>query len=285
MKCSIHGSFHSSSSCPSRPASRPLLYSHRKAAKKRNKLMAMASLHGESSTGDSDSLRRRAVLFVGISVFPFLQLKAVALEGRGMLRRGGVRTLSESRRKPGDVENKQDAVKLEADIPKQPEQETSPQVDQSVQQAEQNILPKESNEPKQVNAQDAPKTLKKPEAEVLEESKIVTLSQEPTQTKLADQEVTPGNPLVPFLNELGIIGSGVLGALYATSRKEKSAMESTIESMKTKQNEQEVAMTKLKEVFHARLLGEQEERKRQVNNLKQEEASRLKPLGLQVMKE
>ncbi|KAJ0960541.1 hypothetical protein J5N97_001631 [Dioscorea zingiberensis] len=104
---------------------------------------------------------------------------------------------------------------------------------------------------------------------------------DPGRLDLADQEVTPGNPLVPFLNELGIIGSNCARLHYIPplERKEKSAMESTIESMKAKQNEQEVAMTKLKEAFHARLLGEQEERKRQVNNLKQEEASLLNQLA------
>lgn len=80
MKCPIDRSFHSSSS-PWRPASPPLVYAHRKATKKKKKLMALASLQGERIEGDSDSLRRRAVLFVGVSVLPFLQLRAVALEG------------------------------------------------------------------------------------------------------------------------------------------------------------------------------------------------------------
>lgn len=48
-----------------------------------------------------------------------------------------------------DFSDKQDAVKLEDSIPKQPEQDISPQVNQSVsEQTEQNILPIESDKPK-----------------------------------------------------------------------------------------------------------------------------------------
>ena len=44
------------------------------------------------------------------------------------------------------------------------------------------------------------------------------------------QEVR-GSPFVSLFNVLGIIAAGVLGALYATSQKEKAAMETTIESV------------------------------------------------------
>ncbi|KAM0933433.1 putative transcription factor bZIP family [Dioscorea sansibarensis] len=255
MNCLIDRSFHSSSS-PWRPSSPPLVYAHRKATKKRKNLMALASLHGESSEGDSDSLRRRGILFVGVSVLPFLQLRAVALE------------------------DKQNVVKLKDNIPKQPEQDISAQVNQSFsEQTEQNILPKESEKPKEVNEQDVPGTPKKPETGVLEESKPVILSQEPSETEPAVREVSRWNPFTSFLNELGIIGSGVLGALYANSRKEKAAMESTIESMKVERNEQEAAMALMKEDFHARLRDQQEERKKQIKSLKQEEAALLNQLA------
>lgn len=40
------------------------------------------------------------------------------------------------------------------------------------------------------------------------------------------------NPFISALNALGILASGVLGALYGISRKEKIAYEETIESVR-----------------------------------------------------
>ena len=67
---------------PSSSASQPMfLYScTRNAETKKKNIAPMASMHHEDPN-HSVHLKRRAILFVGITVLPLLQLKARALEG------------------------------------------------------------------------------------------------------------------------------------------------------------------------------------------------------------
>uniref|UniRef100_A0A1D1YV40 MAR-binding filament-like protein 1-1 n=1 Tax=Anthurium amnicola TaxID=1678845 RepID=A0A1D1YV40_9ARAE len=87
------------------------------------------------------------------------------------------------------------------------------------------------------------------------------------------------NPFVSLLNELGIIGLGVLGALYAISQKEKADMNSEIESMNTALNEKAAAKTMLEKNFERKLLKEQEEHHKQIKKLKEDEALLSKQLA------
>ncbi|MQM19002.1 hypothetical protein Taro_052002 [Colocasia esculenta] len=90
----------------------------------------------------------------------------------------------------------------------------------------------------------------------------------------------PESPFLSLLNGLGIIGSGVLGALYAISQKEKADVESEIESMNNNLNENEAAKALLEKNFEQMLLKEQEEHQKQIKKLKEDEASLSKQLAL-----
>ncbi|KAJ9179129.1 hypothetical protein P3X46_010952 [Hevea brasiliensis] len=131
--------------------------------------------------------KKRAVLFVGISILPFLQLRARALEGS---------------------------------------------------------LTKES------------------ELKTLEDNK---------KEGAAIQRYTPPNPFLSVLNGLGIFGTGVLGALFALTKKEKKATETAIESMTAKLKEKEAAIVSLEKNFESKLLNEQEEWTKQLRKAKDEQ--------------
>ncbi|CAA6666268.1 unnamed protein product [Spirodela intermedia] len=81
-----------------------------------------------------------------------------------------------------------------------------------------------------------------------------------------------GSSVMSFLSEIGIVGSGVLGALYAISKKEKSEMELAIASMNTTLSEKEAANVSLEVNFKRRLEREQEEHRKQMGKLKEAEA-------------
>ncbi|XP_072964516.1 MAR-binding filament-like protein 1-1 isoform X1 [Typha angustifolia] len=94
----------------------------------------------------------------------------------------------------------------------------------------------------------------------------------------SEQDV-PGGSFLSVLNALGIVGSGVLGALYATSQKEKAAMESSIASMETALTEKEATISLLKENYERSLSSEQEEQMKQARKFKEEEAILLNQLS------
>ncbi|XP_077211782.1 MAR binding filament-like protein 1 [Tasmannia lanceolata] len=93
------------------------------------------------------------------------------------------------------------------------------------------------------------------------------------QPEQVHQQGLAANPFVALLNGLGIIGLGVLGALYALAQKEKTAIESTIESMKTKLSEKEAAMALREKNFEKRLRDEQEEKFKQIRKAKEDQVS------------
>ncbi|RWR77510.1 MAR-binding filament-like protein 1-1 [Cinnamomum micranthum f. kanehirae] len=66
-----------------------------------------------------------------------------------------------------------------------------------------------------------------------------------TKVEQEHQLRAPANSFVGFLNGVGIIGCGVLGALYALARKETTSLNSVIESMKNKLSEKEATQETL----------------------------------------
>ncbi|XP_058111364.1 MAR-binding filament-like protein 1-1 [Magnolia sinica] len=94
-----------------------------------------------------------------------------------------------------------------------------------------------------------------------------------------EQVQAPVNPFVGLLNELGLFGLGVLGALYALTWKEKTELESTIESMKTQLSEKADAMALLEKNFESRLQNEREDKLKQIGKAKEEQASLLDQLS------
>lgn len=98
-------------------------------------------------------------------------------------------------------------------------------------------------------------------------------SHQPKQPYGKSQETTAGRSFLSFINGIGIIGSGVLAALFTTSQREKKALESTIDSMNTQIKDQEMATVLLKENLEARLLNEREEHQSQLKRLNNVEAS------------
>lgn len=60
---------------------------------------------------------------------------------------------------------------------------------------------------------------------------VFTPHMDPICMQQANLQNAPSNSSISFQNVVGIIGSGVLGALYATSQKEKTATKSTLASV------------------------------------------------------
>ncbi|XP_043724274.1 MAR-binding filament-like protein 1-1 [Telopea speciosissima] len=98
------------------------------------------------------------------------------------------------------------------------------------------------------------------------------------QKQLHQGEAQP-NPFVALLNAIGIIGSGVLGALYASSQKEKETAAATIESINARLSRKEAAMESLQNSTERMLLNEQEERAKQIKKAKEEQQSLLDELA------
>ncbi|KAB2600829.1 MAR-binding filament-like protein 1-1 [Pyrus ussuriensis x Pyrus communis] len=179
--------FPSSSSSSSHPIF--LCSSSRNAdTRRRRTTLPMASLRQEDSN-DGICSSRRAILFVGISVLPFLQLRGTALEGLAT-KQSELKTLEESK-----------------------------------------------------NAEEAPQTNGAP------------------------------NPVLSLLNGIGIFSSGVVGALYVLTQSEKKATDAMVESMKTKLKEKEAAIVSLGKSYESKLLGEQEERRKQLAKAREEQNS------------
>lgn len=81
----------------------------------------------------------------------------------------------------------------------------------------------------------------------------------------------PSNPFLYVLNGLGILGSGVLGALYALTQNEKKATDATIESIKARLKEKEAAIFSMEKDFESKLQNEQEQRTKQLKSAKEEQ--------------
>lgn len=82
-----------------------------------------------------------------------------------------------------------------------------------------------------------------------------------------------GDSSLSLLNAMGVIGSGVLAALYAISQKEKTAIQSTIASMNSELEEKEAAMKALEKVYEDKMFDEQEDCRKHIAKLVEKEAT------------
>ncbi|XP_049356069.1 MAR-binding filament-like protein 1 [Solanum verrucosum] len=91
---------------------------------------------------------------------------------------------------------------------------------------------------------------------------LSTDSQGQPQKEETEQTIqgSAGIPFVSLLNGLGVVGSGVLGSLYALARNEKAVSDATIESMKNKLKDKEDAFVSMKKQLESELLNEREDR-------------------------
>lgn len=213
----------------------------------------MASFDNEYPQDKIISYQRRVFLLLGISAVPLLHLQAFAAEippnSFEVVSRGkGFATIFLSPR------NRNKELKSKTSkLPQDPVSEDRKGSSISNVQAE--VSQEQEN-----SSQD------------LDQSELQETLQEAPRISTPVHEA-PGISFASLLNIVGILVSGVLGALYATSKKEKSAMESTIKSMLTKISEKEAATAVMKETFQKKLLNEQEERVKQVKRLEEEKAS------------
>ncbi|CAL9159146.1 unnamed protein product [Musa hybrid cultivar] len=264
-------------------SSSSLFPSQRKPANKRLGY-AVYCASGESDVGAATGAsRRRALLLVGISVLPFLKLGAMAAEG---LMVDGFQTVVPSI----SDEIRQKIYKVQA-ISFRRRAKTTKQVFTEVDKDKQDIgKPNEQDvimpdkqdlamPDKQVVIMPDKHDVIQPETQFLKDTVLEDSSQGPNQFEQAHLQNAPSNSFISFLNELGVIASGVLGALYATSQKEKTVTESTVESMKHKLTSKEAAMSSMKENFEKLLQWEQEEKRKQVKKFKEDETSLLNQLA------
>ncbi|XP_019457567.1 PREDICTED: MAR-binding filament-like protein 1-1 isoform X1 [Lupinus angustifolius] len=89
----------------------------------------------------------------------------------------------------------------------------------------------------------------------------------------------PSNSFPSLLDGIGILSSGVVGAFYAFSQKEKSAALATIETMSSKLKEKKELMVSLKRNYESKLLNEQEERAKLLGKAREEQQALTKQLN------
>ncbi|XP_073283099.1 MAR-binding filament-like protein 1-1, partial [Primulina huaijiensis] len=85
--------------------------------------------------------------------------------------------------------------------------------------------------------------------------------------QVAEQSVkgnTSPNSTFSLFNVVGVMASGVLGALYASTRKEKAASDATIESVNIKLKEKESAIVSLEKKFESTILNEREVQRKEL---------------------
>ncbi|CAB4303175.1 unnamed protein product [Prunus armeniaca] len=198
----------------------------------------MASLRQEDPN-DAVSCKRRAIMLVGISVLPFLQLRANALEG--------LATRQSSTHEYFGIRVSHHAMWL-----KSTEGATYP--------SRKEMIPSGCCSSQQTGESE----LKNPE----ERKKA-----EPSEIN------APSNPVLSLLNGLGIFSSGILGALYGLAWAEKKATDATVESIKTKLKEKEAAIISLEKNFESKLLNEQEEWSKQLTRAMEEQKSLMDQLN------
>ncbi|PKA63425.1 MAR-binding filament-like protein 1-1 [Apostasia shenzhenica] len=243
-----------------------LLISQGKVARKK-RVSAMASFtNGDCPINDGASVQRRVFCFVGVSFLPFFQLSEVAAKGRPQVDMaslaGGFANVFLSQRNRSKA-SKFGGTKLSEESTFEGRQNpNSPKLIDSEIAA---FGPEETKEESGVQA--PIKTEEEDEAQSAGPAQAIVEAQLP---RLSELEITSGkiNQSMPqatqsnggtlfvsFLNDFGIIGSGVLGALYA---------------MKSELNKQMRENSSIKEVFNMRLLNENEEHKRQTTRLSEE---------------
>ncbi|KAM1017154.1 hypothetical protein ACFX13_047476 [Malus domestica] len=112
-----------------------------------------------------------------------------------------------------------------------------------------------------------------------EESELKTPEGSKNTEEAPQTNVAP-NPVLSLLNGIGIFSFGVLGVLYALIRSEKKATDAIVEFMKTKLKEKEAVIVSLGKSYESNLLGEQEERSKQLAKAKDEQNSLTSQLNL-----
>ncbi|KAJ7547172.1 hypothetical protein O6H91_08G073000 [Diphasiastrum complanatum] len=95
--------------------------------------------------------------------------------------------------------------------------------------------------------------------------------------QLSAQE-QPGN-FLEFINNLGVVGSGILGALYWLEGRAKSASNSALKDANSRLKQTEEAMESLKEKLEASLLAQKEESMKNLSKSQQERATILEELN------
>ncbi|KAK7261840.1 hypothetical protein RIF29_28163 [Crotalaria pallida] len=91
--------------------------------------------------------------------------------------------------------------------------------------------------------------------------------------------VKQSNSFLPVLNGIGILFSGVVGALCAFAQKEKSAAIATIEIMSSKLKEKEELIVSLKRNYESKFLNEQEEQAKLLGKAKEEQQALMNQLS------
>ncbi|KAL3631859.1 MAR-binding filament-like protein [Castilleja foliolosa] len=118
---------------------------------------------------------------------------------------------------------------------------------------------------------------------------IEDLTAENTEQAVQDQkqkgkqsvpESSSGNSVFSFLNGLGFLGSGVLAALYALTKKEKDSANAAIESMRIELKEKNAAVTSLEKKIEEELSYEKEVRKKMLAKSNEEHLALLSQLNL-----
>ncbi|KAI3848436.1 hypothetical protein MKW92_023096 [Papaver armeniacum] len=88
-----------------------------------------------------------------------------------------------------------------------------------------------------------------------------------------NQGEAPGNPFLSLLNAVGIMGTGVLGALNILGQQEKTSAEATIKTLENKLIEKEALKDTLEKNYEKKLLNEKEERANQMKKAEEERFS------------
>ncbi|CAI8616324.1 unnamed protein product [Vicia faba] len=113
---------------------------------------------------------------------------------------------------------------------------------------------------------------------VSEESEV-KIPEDKKQAETAPEMQKPSNSIVSLLNGIGIVSSGLLGALYALSQREKSAAVATIETMNNKLKEKEEQIVSLKRNYELKLSNEQEEQAKLLGKAKEEQNALIDQLN------
>ncbi|CAN6573274.1 unnamed protein product [Malus baccata var. baccata] len=132
---------------------------------------------------------------------------------------------------------------------------------------------------KEVETTTTKNTNEKKSAEQTKESELKTPEGSKNTEEAPQTNVAP-NPVLSLLNGIGIFSFGVLGVLYALIRSEKKATDAIVEYMKTKLKEKEAVIVSLGKSYKSNLLGEQEERSKQLAKAKDEQNSLTSELSL-----
>nr|CAD1843046.1 unnamed protein product [Ananas comosus var. bracteatus] len=269
--------------------SSPLLLLCPKRRSTAKKVLAVSSSDGDGDLSGSSS-NRRAILLVGVSVLPLFHLRAIAVENL-------VKGASTHDASPMPLEAFEQSLNLKheatlsqisfsrrkknlyKDSIAKPEVQGASDENTVVKPEKEGISDEENVVKSEIQGISDEDNVIKPEIHGLQQAGKEVLLQEPNQSEPVKLQERPGNPFVSLLNGLGIVGSGILGALYATSQKEKAALELSIESMKTKLTKDEAAASSMKENYETRLLNMQEEQQKQARKFQEEEASLLNQLS------